>query len=85
MKEFMFENLYHHPRVMAEREKMRTIIKQLFEYYMEHLDALPPNFQPPEESLEARVQAVCDYIAGMTDRYAIQRYIQHFLPRNWGG
>ncbi len=85
MKEFMFENLYHHPRVTAEREKMRTMIQQLFTYYLEHPDALPDNFRPAEPTLEAQVQAVCDYIAGMTDRYAIQRYIQLFLPRNWGG
>ncbi|GBC92003.1 Deoxyguanosinetriphosphate triphosphohydrolase-like protein [bacterium HR15] len=85
MKEFMFERLYHHPRVLAEREKMRTIISQLFEYYMEHPDALPTNFRPREPSTEAHAQSVCDYIAGMTDRYAIQRYIQLFLPRNWGG
>ena len=85
MKEFMFERLYHHPRVLAEREKMRVIISQLFDYYMEHPDALPETFRPAEPSREALVQSVCDYIAGMTDRYAIQRYIQLFLPRNWGG
>jgi dGTPase len=85
MKEFMFERLYHHPRVLAEREKMRVIISQLFDYYMEHPDMLPENFRPAEPSYEAQVQSVCDYIAGMTDRYAIQRYIQLFLPRNWGG
>jgi dGTPase len=85
MKEFMFERLYHHPRVLAEREKMRVIISQLFDYYMEHPDMLPENFRPAELSYEAQVQSVCDYIAGMTDRYAIQRYIQLFLPRNWGG
>jgi dGTPase len=85
MKEFMFERLYHHPRVLAEREKMRVIISQLFGYYMEHPDMLPENFRPAEPSYEAQVQSVCDYIAGMTDRYAIQRYIQLFLPRNWGG
>jgi len=84
MKEFMFERLYHHPRVLTEREKMRTIIHQLFEYYMEHPDALPATFRPREQTVEAQAQAVCDYIAGMTDRYAIQRYIQLFLPRNWG-
>ncbi len=85
MKEFMFERLYHHPRVLAEREKMRVIISQLFDYYMEHPDALPETFRPAEPSREALVQSVCDYIAGMTDRYAIQRYIHLFLPRNWGG
>jgi len=85
MKEFMFERLYHHPRVLSEREKMRTILYQLFEYYMEHPDALPDNFRPREPGVEVRTQSVCDYIAGMTDRYAIQRYIQLFLPRNWGG
>jgi dGTPase len=85
MKEFMFERLYHHPRVLAEREKMRVIISQLFDYYIEHPDALPETFRPAEPSREALVQSVCDYIAGMTDRYAIQRYIQLFLPRNWGG
>jgi dGTPase len=85
MKEFMFERLYHHPRVLAEREKMRVIIRQLFDYYVEHPERLPETFRPAESNDEARVQSVCDYIAGMTDRYAIQRYIHLFLPRNWGG
>ena len=86
MKEFMFENLYHHPRVQHEREKMGVILEQLFEYYFERPNQMPPLFQAFDASdAQAKAQRVCDYIAGMTDRYAIQRYLTLFLPRNWGG
>ncbi len=86
LKEFLFERLYHHPTVMRERDKMSAILRGLFTYYLENPQALPPLFRPSEEAILAdRLQAVCDYIAGMTDRYAIQKYTQLFLPRNWGG
>ncbi|MCS7300601.1 MAG: deoxyguanosinetriphosphate triphosphohydrolase [Fimbriimonadales bacterium] len=85
MKEFMFENLYHHPAVRREREKMYTILRQMFEYYLERPHEMSEKFRPKDASIEARAQAVCDYIAGMTDRYALYKYEQLFLPRNWGG
>ena len=86
MKEFMFENLYHHPRVQNERNKMQAILEQLFDYYFAHPHEMPPLFRPdPTADDRTRAQGVCDYIAGMTDRYAIQRYLTLFLPRNWGG
>jgi dGTPase len=85
MKEFMFENVYYHPRVRGEREKMRVLLHQLFIYYMENPADLPARFQNVDESIEKQAQGVCDYIAGMTDRYALQKYMMIFLPRNWGG
>lgn len=86
MKEFMFEHLYHHPRVQHERSKMQAILEQLFDYYFAHPHEMPPLFCPePTADDRTKAQGVCDYIAGMTDRYAIQRYSALFLPRNWGG
>ncbi|MFQ3611489.1 MAG: deoxyguanosinetriphosphate triphosphohydrolase [Fimbriimonadales bacterium] len=86
MKEFMFENLYHHPTVQHEREKMTRILRQMFEYYYEDSSRLPERFRPQDPSdTAALAHAVCDYLAGMTDRYAIQKFEQLFLPRNWGG
>ncbi|MFN7019003.1 MAG: deoxyguanosinetriphosphate triphosphohydrolase [Fimbriimonadales bacterium] len=85
MKEFMFENLYHHPAVQREREKMTKIVRQMFEYYFENPNEMSEKFRPKEATQEARAQAVCDYIAGMTDRYALYKYTRIFLPRNWGG
>lgn len=85
MKEFMFENVYYHPRVRGEREKMSTLLHQLFIHYMENPAELPERFRATSETLKAQAQGVCDYIAGMTDRYALQKYMTTFLPRNWGG
>lgn len=84
LKQFLFDHVYYNPRVQAEREKMRALLHQLFTYYMKNPQELPPLFQPTEESIQARAQAVCDYLAGMTDRYAIQRYESLFLPKPWG-
>jgi dGTPase len=85
LKEFMFENLYHHPKVQKEREKMTHILHQMFVYYMENPSELSEKFRPADDSVEARAQAVCDYLAGMTDRYALYKYERIFLPRTWGG
>jgi dGTPase len=85
LKEFMFENMYHHAKVQKEREKMTHILHQMFVYYMENPSELSEKFRPADDSVEARAQAVCDYLAGMTDRYALYKYERIFLPRTWGG
>jgi len=79
MKEFMFEQIYYHPRVRGEREKMRVLLHQLFIHYMENPPELPARFRSAGEAIEVQAQGVCDYIAGMTDRYALQRYMTIFL------
>ncbi len=79
LKAFLFENLYHYPRVMRMERKAIRIITALFEAYTEEPRQLPYAEQAKlEERSLSRV--VCDYIAGMTDRYALQEYAKLFDP-----
>ena len=77
---FMFESVYTNPVAKSEESKAKHLIKQLYEYFMDE----DRQFDEYTISLdEGRETAVCDYIAGMTDRYAIQRYTEIFVPQAW--
>lgn len=82
LSEFMFESVYLNPRAKGEEGKAQEMIRRLFDYYMDHRDKLPPEFQ---EILltEGPQRAVCDYIAGMTDAYAVETYEDLFIPKSW--
>lgn len=85
LKDFLFKNVYgpgaSGPRV-DELRKAEHLVKELFRLYMEHPE-LMPEWQPVA-SEDEKARAVCDYIAGMTDRYAERRYVEHFMPDAWG-
>lgn len=73
LKQFLFEKMYRHPRLLRMAEKAERIITTLFESYIKNPDQLPPNFRDRIEKDDVYV-VVADYIAGMTDRYAGQEY-----------
>lgn len=86
LKDFLFDHLYLSARLQAERERVVGLIHQLFGLYMEHPELMPAVRDSAQvEEPRARARLVCDYIAGMTDRYAKQQYITHFLPHDWKG
>jgi dGTPase len=76
LKTFLHKNLYRHYRVMRMSTKARRIINELFMAFMSDSRLLPPQFQRQAEIDQAR--AVADYVAGMTDRYAIKEYRRLF-------
>lgn len=84
LRNFMFKNVYRIPVALNEERKVRGMIKKLFRYYSERPDELPNEYREIayNEGIES---AVCDYIAGMTDRYALRVYSQLFLPNSWQG
>lgn len=84
LRAFMFENVYLNPRAKGEENKAVHVVVQLFEYYMKHPEALPEQFVQALESTDtAREQVVCDYIAGMTDSYAVKKFKDYFVPESW--
>lgn len=86
LKEFLFERVYQEEAIgLKELHKAKGILKALFRLYMEQPDLLPWSGRRSLEGLgtEALAQAVCDYLAGMTDRFAMNTYSQHFVPRMW--
>jgi len=79
LKNFLHTHLYRHYRVMRMSVKAQRIIGDLFGVFMADSRLLPPQFQPPAGQAEAeRARAVADYIAGMTDRYAIREHRRIF-------
>ena len=82
LRSFMFENVYRNPVAKGEESKAKDMLQRLFEYYIRHPEALPEDFQP-QLSFEGMERTVCDYIAGMTDNYAVDKYAQIFIPMGW--
>ena len=84
LRAFMFEHVYKNPVAKGEESKARRILQELFEYYLKHPDALPEDFQP-QITFEGMARTVCDYIAGMSDRFAIDLFEELFVPKAWKG
>ena len=82
LREFMFEYVYRNPVAKGEESKAQDMILRLFEYYQKTPDRLPDDFQDIRER-EGVERAVCDYIAGMTDKYALEKYSDAFIPMSW--
>ena len=82
LRSFMFERVYRNPIAKGEESKAKTMLQRLFEYYVNHPEALPEDFQP-QLSFEGMERTVCDYIAGMTDNYAVDKYTEIFIPMGW--
>ena len=79
LREFLIENLYHHYRVTRMSNKAKRFIQELFKTYVDNPRQLPPKIQRNISTAGVR-RAVCDYIAGMTDRYALDEYKKLFDP-----
>ena len=82
LRAFMFEKVYRNPVAKGEEGKAKMMLTKLFEYYISHPEELPEDFQP-QMSFEGLERVVCDYIAGMTDNYAVDKYTQIFIPMGW--
>ena len=82
LRDFMFERVYKNPVAKGEEVKARHILQELYTYYIKHPEALPADFQP-QLSFDGMERTVCDYIAGMTDKYAMYKYDELFIPLAW--
>ncbi len=82
LRSFMFERVYRNPVAKGEESKARRIIQELYKYYMEHPEKLPEDFQP-QLDLDGMSRVVCDYVAGMTDKYAVYKFEEIFVPSGW--
>ena len=82
LRSFMFERVYRNPIAKGEESKAKAMLQKLFEYYISHPEALPADFQP-QLSFDGMERTVCDYIAGMTDNYAVNKFTEIFVPAGW--
>lgn len=83
LRMFMFENVYKNPEAKAEEGKAETLMKTLYTYYLGHIDLLPPELLGLLNKGEAKERIVCDYVGAMSDRYAIAKYDELFIPKSW--
>jgi dGTPase len=79
LKRFLYKNLYRHYKVERMRIKAERFLTMLFENYLENPTLLPSSYQDKYEEY-GQERVVCDYIAGMTDRYALDEYKRLFDP-----
>ena len=79
LEDFLMENVYRHYRVARMANKARHFIKRIFEAYAQNTRQLPPDYQEWAKQ-QGIHRAVCDYVAGMTDRFAQDEYVKLFYP-----
>lgn len=84
LRHYMFDNVYTNSVAKQEDKKAQALLKSLYEYYLEHTEELPEEyFNMIWISREPVSRVVCDYVAGMTDGYAIDTYQRLFVPVSW--
>ena len=83
LRNFLFEHVYTNPEAKGEEGKACAMLEHMYGYFLKNPNMITEDLKPivEEEGVE---RAVVDYISGMTDRYAINRYKQLFIPRVWG-
>lgn len=84
LRKFMFQAVYTNPKAKGEEHKAEEMVENLYDYYLNHAELLPEMFQKMIlEGKHSRERVTCDYIAGMTDRYAISKYKEIHIPVFW--
>ena len=85
LRQFMFDNVYLNKEAKKEDEKAEYIIEVLYDYYRKNFHRLPSEHPGIYKSVEVEKEdIICDYIAGMTDRYIVNLYMDLFVPKPWG-
>jgi len=82
LRKFMFDQVYLNPEAKKDERKAQRVIKELYEYFLENPETMPDEYDHEQLNCSNH-EAVKDYIAGMSDRYAVNRYKHLFLPRFW--
>ena len=80
LRDFLFDHVYLREGQAQEQQKAIGLVRALFSHYLDHPEDVPEEYHHAPGDLPTRV---ADYIAGMTDRYALRAYEQLFLPRGW--
>ena len=84
LKDFLYHHVYQRgPATEEESLRVRRTLSTLFSFYMERPDECPGGPEAAREGTKALARVVCDHLAGMTDRFAAQQLVEHFLPQPW--
>ena len=83
LRQFMFKHLYTNPIAKSEEKKAEAMLQELYFHYMDEPQDLPEKMRRLMDEGEEKSRAVCDYISGMTDQYAIDKFHEYFVPVAW--
>lgn len=79
---FMYANVYHNQTAKGEEKKAELLLEKLYHYFRNHIEKLPAEYLAIAQKFDAD-RAVCDYISGMSDGYAVDLYTEMFVPKFW--
>lgn len=82
LRQFLFERVYKNPVAKGEEGRGIGVLKELYGYFIAHVDELPEEYRFIA-GMDGDSVAVCDYIAGMTDRFAVSKFEELFVPKAW--
>jgi len=82
LRKFMFEHVYASDYKKKEEEKAGYVVSEMFNYFLKHPDSLPQEYKPLLAEYDTE-RVICDYIAGMSDSYAIREFNDLFVPKGW--
>ena len=85
LRRFMFERVYQNKEAKSEEGKAEMLMQTLYSYYISHLELLSDDLLKLIEKGEPEEKIVCDYIGAMTDRFAIAKYEEIYIPKSWHG
>ncbi len=84
VRSFLFEHVYLNQTAKSEEKKAIKLIEKLYEYYQRYPEYLPEfYFQKVQSEESIKDQVICDYIAGMTDNFAVKQFQEIFIPKAW--
>ncbi len=84
LRSFMFSSVYTNPVAKSEEVKVTKMLREMYWYFTEHYEEVPEDFRMMEEAKgESRARTICDYIAGMSDQYAVKIFKKIFIPVSW--
>jgi dGTPase len=81
LREFLYDQVYEGKKLINEFKKAKRVLQDLYAYYLEHTEEIFADI--PKEKKIDRHRLVCDFIAGMTDRFALMTYERLFFPQQW--
>ncbi|MCR4649316.1 MAG: deoxyguanosinetriphosphate triphosphohydrolase [Lachnospiraceae bacterium] len=83
LKSFMYDSVYKNPVAKREEGRAKLLLSTLYDYYLVHMEALPEDLMKLVEKGEPEERVVCDHIAAMTDRFAITKFEEIYIPKVW--
>lgn len=84
LRSFMFREVYTNPKAKGQEKKAEHLLEQLYEYYYKYPEKLPCEYQKMiADGKWSKERVVCDYVAGMTDRFSIRKYREIMIPDVW--